>query len=74
MWASESLQGTVPSSLVVTSYHQDIVIHDVTSNSVAMPELTCPLDTTQHLEAARDCKQTKQNFIGIWKFLPFMTQ
>ena len=49
-------QGTVPISLMVISYRPDIVIHHVTSNSIALLELTCPLDSNQHLEAARDHK------------------
>ena len=65
MRASESPQGTVPISLVVTSYHQDIVIHHITNNSIALLELTCPLDSNQHLEAARDCKQSKQEYLQI---------
>ena len=56
MRASESPQGTIPSLLMVTSYRPDIVIHNVTSNSVALLELTCPLDSMQHLESARDHK------------------
>jgi len=62
MRASESPQGTVLVSLMVTS---DIVIYNVTSNSVALIELTCPLDSTQHLEAARDCKQSKYEHLQI---------
>jgi len=54
MRASESPQVIVLILLMVTSYHPDIVIYNVTSNSVALIELTCPLDSTQHLEAARD--------------------
>ena len=38
MRASKSLQGTFPSSLMVTHYSLDIVIHYVTCNSVALIE------------------------------------
>jgi len=65
MRASESPQGTVPISLMVTSYRPDIVIYNVTSNSVALIELTCPLDSTQHLESARDRKQSKYEYLQI---------
>ena len=65
MRASEFPQGTVPISLMVTSYHQDIVIHHITSNSIALLELTCPLDSNQHLEAARGHKQSKQEYLQI---------
>jgi len=40
-------------------------IYNVTSNSVALIELTCPLDSTQHLEAARDHKQSKYEYLQI---------
>ena len=36
MRASESPQGTVPILLMVTSYRPDIVIHHITSNSIAL--------------------------------------
>ena len=65
MRASESPQGTIPSSLMVTSYRPDIVIHNVTCNSVALLELTCPLDSMQHLESARDRKQSKEEYLQI---------
>jgi len=65
MRASESPQGTVPSSLMVTSYRPDIVIHNVINNTVALLELTCPLDSAQHLEAARDRKQSKWEYLQI---------
>jgi len=50
---------------MVTSYRPDIVIHHVTSNFIALLELTCPLDFNQHLEAARDRKPSKQEYIQI---------
>ena len=71
---------TVPPSLMVTSYHPDIVIHNFTNNYVALLELPCPLDSTQHLEAVRDCKQSKQAYLQFcrslttWESIPFMTQ
>ena len=65
MRASESPQETVPSSLMVTSYRPDIVIHNVINNTVALLELTCPLDSAQHLEAARDRKQSKREYLQI---------
>jgi len=65
MRASESPQGTVPISLMVTSYRPDIVFHHVTSNSITLLELTCPLDSNQHLEAAKDRKLSKQEYLQI---------
>jgi len=63
--ASKSPLGTVPSSLMVTSYCPDIVIHNVINNTVALLELTCPLDSTQHLEAARNREQSKQEYLQV---------
>ena len=65
MRASESPQGTIPSSLMVTPDHPDIVIHNETCNSVALLELTFPLDSMQHLGAARDRKQSKEENLQI---------
>ena len=65
MRASESPQGTIPSSLMVTSYCPDIVIHNITCNSVALLELTCPLDSMQYLESARGHKQSKEEYLQI---------
>ena len=41
----------------MTALCPDIDGHNVTSKSVSLLELTCPLDSTQHLKAARDCEQ-----------------
>ena len=62
MRASESPQGTIPPSLIVTPYRPDIVIYNETSDSVAFLELTCPLDSVYHLESARDRKQSKEEY------------
>jgi len=59
MWASDSPQVTIPPSLLSTSYRSDIVIYNDRTNSVALLELTCPLDSLDHLESARDCKHEK---------------
>ena len=50
---------------MVIPYHPDVVIHRLTSNSIALVELTCPLDSTQHLEATRDWKQFKHEYLQI---------
>ena len=62
MRASESPQGTIPPSLIITSYRPDIVIYNETCNLVALLELTCPLDSIHHLESARDRKQSKEEY------------
>ena len=43
-------------------YRPDIVIHNKESNSVALLELTCPLDSVRHLELARDRKLKKEEY------------
>jgi len=50
--ASDSPQATVPLTIMVTSYHPDIVLCSG-SNKVALLELTCPLDSVEHLKSAR---------------------
>ena len=65
MRASESPQGTIPSSLIVTPYCPDIVIHNVTYNLVVLLELPNPLDSMQHLESARGHKQSKEEYLQI---------
>ena len=50
---------------MVTPYRPDNVIYNETCNSVALLELTFPLDSMQHLESARDCKQSKEEYLQI---------
>ena len=47
----------------ISSWH--IVIYNQETNSIVMLELTCPLDSTDHLEATRDCKQGKMEYLEI---------
>ena len=65
MRANESPQGTIPPLLMATPYRPDIVIHNKTCNSVKSLELTCPLDSMQHLEAVRDFKQSEEEYLQI---------
>ena len=46
-------------------HHPDIVIHNKSTNAVVLLELTCPLDSIQHLESARDQKQTREDYLQI---------
>jgi len=62
MYASMSPQATIPPSLIVTLHRPDIVIHNESTNTVVLLELTCPLE---HLESARDQKQTKTECLLI---------
>ena len=59
---SDSPQATIPPSLLITPYRPDIVIRNQRSNSVALLELTCPLDSVHHLESARDRKLGKDDY------------
>ena len=59
MCASDSQQATIPPSLLLTPYHPDIVLNE-RNTSVALLELTCPLDSVKHHESARDRKQEKK--------------
>ena len=60
MRASDSQQAIIPPSLLLTPYHPDIVLYNERSTSVALLELTCPLDSVKHHESARDRKQEKK--------------
>ena len=51
--ASDSPQATVPPTLLVTSYRPDIVLYNKSSNLVALLELTCPLDSVDHLQGSK---------------------
>jgi len=65
MRVSDSTQATIPPSLLPTPYRPDIVIYIDRTNSVALLELTCPLDSLEYLESARDHKQGKQEYQQI---------
>ena len=82
MRASEYLLGTVSISLMVTSnfYHPDVVIHHVTSNSVALLELMCPWILLNIWRQQGIGNNSNMNFfkfcrnLTAWVFPPFMTQ
>ena len=49
-------------------YHQicnrpGIVVYNSETSSVALLELTCPLDSEHHIEAARSRKQNKTEYL-----------
>ena len=50
--------------VLITSYRPDLVIYNKESNSIFMLKLTCPLDSSCHLEAARDRKQGKTETVS----------
>jgi len=63
--ASKGPQATVPSDLQITSYRPDIVVHNLEAFGVALLELTCPLDSEHHLQAARSRKQSKTEYLQL---------
>ena len=65
MRVSDSPQTTIPPLLLITPYRPDIVIYNQINTSVALLELTCPLDSAHHLESARECKQRKTEYQQI---------
>ena len=68
--ACEAPQATIPTSILITPYHPDIVVYNSQVHSVTMLELTCPLDSAHHLESARNRKQSKVEYIyNYWQNL-----
>ena len=60
--ASLSPLATIPPAVLVTSYRPDLVFYNAITNSIALLEFTCPLDSEHHLEAARSRKQGKVEY------------
>ena len=57
--ASEAPQATILSTLLITPYRPDIVVYNSGKPSVALLELTCPLDSEHNIQSARSRKQNK---------------
>ena len=55
--SSESPQAIIPSALVSTLFRPDIVVYSSATLSVALLELTCPLDLNHNILSARSRKQ-----------------
>jgi len=55
--ASETPQATIPSTLLTTPYRPDIVVYNSDKPSVALVELTCPLDSEHNIHSVRSRKQ-----------------
>ena len=64
-YANISPQTTIPSNILVTSYRPDIVLFNTKCHSICLLELTCPLDSPQHIQAARDRKQSKVEYLQL---------
>ena len=56
---------TIPSNVLVTPYRPDVVIYNRHSASMGIIELTCPLDSIQHMESARSHKLCKPEYVQI---------
>ena len=55
-YAYNAPQATIPSNILITPYHPDIVTFNTKCPSICLLELTCPLNSPQHIQAARDRK------------------
>ena len=64
-YADNAPQTTIPTNLPITSYHPDIVIHNSQSPSITLFELTCPLDSSAHIQAAQSRKQNKVEYLQL---------
>ena len=63
--ACEAPQATIPTSILITPSHPDIIVYNSQVHSVAMLELTCPLDSVHHLEPAQNRKQSKVEYLQL---------
>ena len=64
-YADGSPQTTIPTDLLIITYHPDIVIYNSQSPTITLLELTCPLDSAQHIQAARNRKQNKVEYLQL---------
>jgi len=62
---NDSPPETIPSTVLITPYRPDIVIYNRLTSSMGIIELTCPLDSLQHLESARTRKQFKPEYVQL---------
>ena len=53
---------TAPPSILPTSYRPDIVIFNAEKLEICLLELTCPFNSAEHLQAARDRKSNKMEY------------
>ena len=63
--ACEVPQATIPILILITPYRPDIVVYNSQVHSVAMLELTCPLDSVHHLESVWNRKQSKVEYLQL---------
>ena len=51
--------------MLTTSYRPDIVVFNSQVSSVALLELTCPLDSVHHIQSACSRKQSKVEYLQL---------
>ena len=60
---------SLPTEITTYSYsivlRPDIVIYNPQSSSIALLELTCPLDSIHHIQSARSRKQNKTDYLQL---------
>ena len=64
-YADDAPQATIPTDHIITSYRPDIVIYNSQCPSISILELTCRLDSAQHIQAARSRKQNKAEYLQL---------
>ena len=65
LWANESPLAMIPTTVMVTPFRPDIVVHNTITSSLLLFELTCILDSNHHLSQARSHKQSKVEYQQI---------
>jgi len=53
---------TIPLSVLTTSYQPDVVIFNAEKHDIRILELTCPFNSAEHLQAAREQKSGKVEY------------
>ena len=64
-YANNAPQTTILSNILVTPYRPDILIFNTKCPSFCLLELTHPLDSPQHIQATRDRKQSKVEYLQL---------
>ena len=62
---NESSQEIIPSTVLITPYRPDLILYNSHSSLMGIIELTCPLDSRQHLESAHCRKQQKPEYLQL---------
>ena len=55
-------EAPIPSTLLITPYRPDIIVYNSGKPSVALLELTCPLDSEHNIQSVRSRKQNKAEY------------